>query len=455
MPTTTVKTIGTGRDYSTIQAWEDACPANLVSSDEIWKGLLYDEGGGTNGEWTVSSSVTFSGVTTDATRYVWLDAAAGKSFADNANKLTNALRYNTANGVAIRGNGSYAGPMFVTSYGVKFTRLQIKRLLGAGNAADEVFGVGGAFTVDQSIVVNEGNDYSISVGAGSINFINSVFYCASVSKEFIYSVIPSSSGNFINSSIYGNGSTQAFRINYTGGLYTAKNCGLFNWTSIGSTARFDSANCSNNATNLASFPFGSSNQVSLTTADQFENVTAGSQDFRVKTGAALISNGIRQQTYTNDVDIVGTARSLTTPTIGAWEYPTITYTYSRPSSDVTTQWTPSTPGADHYTMINETTYNDANYIYATAAAQTDEVGLQAMTIPQAGTSVLVNYRVQGITGGGSVTVSLYSGATLVKTDTTRTANNTSPAYYTMTVTSAEWGAVAVNWSNMRLRFVSA
>lgn len=132
----------------------------------------------------------------------------------------------------------------------------------------------------------------------------------------------------------------------------------------------------------------------------------------------------------------------------------ITYTYARPSSDVTTQWTPSTAGP-HYAMIDEVTYNDADYIYATAAAQTDEVGLQAMSIPTAGTSVLVNYRVQGITGGGSVTVSLYSGATLVKADTTRTANNTSPAYYTMTVTAAEWGAVAVNWSNMRLRFVSA
>ena len=77
-----------------------------------------------------------------------------------------------------------------------------------------------------------------------------------------------------------------------------------------------------------------------------------------------------------------------------------------------------------------------------------------MTAPQAGTSVLVNYRVQGITGSGAVTVSLYSGATLVKTDTTRTANNTSPAYYTMTVTAAEWASVT-NWSNMRLRFVSA
>jgi hypothetical protein len=132
----------------------------------------------------------------------------------------------------------------------------------------------------------------------------------------------------------------------------------------------------------------------------------------------------------------------------------ITYTYARPSSDITTQWTPSTAGP-HYALIDEVTYNDADYIYATAAAQTDEVGLQAMSIPTAGTDVLVNYRVQGITGGGSVTVSLYTGTTLVKTDTTRTANNTSPAYYTMTVTAAEWGAVAVNWSNMRLRFVSA
>jgi hypothetical protein len=132
----------------------------------------------------------------------------------------------------------------------------------------------------------------------------------------------------------------------------------------------------------------------------------------------------------------------------------ITYTYARPSSDVTTQWTPSS-GTSHFALIDEVTYNDADYIYATAAAQTDEVGLQAMSTPAAGTDVLVNYRVQGITGGGSVTVSLYSGATLVKTDTTRTADNTSPPYYTMTVTAAEWGAVAVNWSNMRLRFVSA
>ena len=192
--------------------------------------------------------------------------------------------------------------------------------------------------------------------------------------------------------------------------------------------------------------------------------TTNVEYFRDNVSIGSSAIGTPTTTYNqNQIQIVGTAAGLSAdaaPSDLTIEYAFIsvgspvTYTYSRPSSDVTTQWTPSS-GTQHYSLINETTYNDANYIYATAAAQTDEVGLQAMTIPQAGTSVLVNYRVQGITGSGSVTVSLYSGATLVKTDTTRTADNTSPAYYTMTVTSAEWGAVAVNWSDMRLRFVSA
>jgi hypothetical protein len=200
MPTTVVSTIGSGRDYSTIQAWEDACPANLVSADQIWKGLLYDEGGGTNGEWTISTNVIFSGVTTDATRYVWLDAAAGRSFVDNANRLTNALRYNNANGVAIRGNGSYTGPIVDIGYNVKFTRLQIKRLSAAANGADQIVNIAGPFVVDQCILSNEGNDYSITIPTnGTLDFINSVLYCVSVSKEGIFSVWNGSSGNFINS----------------------------------------------------------------------------------------------------------------------------------------------------------------------------------------------------------------------------------------------------------------
>jgi hypothetical protein len=127
----------------------------------------------------------------------------------------------------------------------------------------------------------------------------------------------------------------------------------------------------------------------------------------------------------------------------------ITYTYARPTSDITTQWTPST-GTAHYALIDETVASDADYIYATAAGQTDEVRLASMTAPQAGTDLKVNYRVQGISGSASVTLSLVCNTTVIATDTTRTGNGD----YTLNVPSATWASVA-DWTNMRLRFVSA
>ena len=129
----------------------------------------------------------------------------------------------------------------------------------------------------------------------------------------------------------------------------------------------------------------------------------------------------------------------------------ITYTYARPTSDITTQWTPST-GTDHYALIDETTANDADYIIATAAGQTDEVRLASMSAPQAGTDLLINYRVQGIVGSASVTMSLRqgSGGTLIATDTAKTIDNT----YQLVVPAATWASVT-DWTDLRLRFVSA
>ena len=128
---------------------------------------------------------------------------------------------------------------------------------------------------------------------------------------------------------------------------------------------------------------------------------------------------------------------------------TVTYTYARPASDITTQWSPST-GTAHFSLINETTASDADYIYATAAGQTDEVKLASMTAPQAGTSVDVQYRVQGVAGGGKVTLSLVCGTTVIATDAIRSVDGD----YVLTVAPGTWAAVT-DWSNMRLRFVSS
>jgi hypothetical protein len=125
------------------------------------------------------------------------------------------------------------------------------------------------------------------------------------------------------------------------------------------------------------------------------------------------------------------------------------YTYARPASDITTQWSPST-GTDHYALIDEVTASDADYIFATAGGQTDEVKLAAMTAPKSGTSVDVQYRVQGVSGGGKVTLSLVCNTTVIATDTIRSADGD----YVLTVAPATWAAVT-DWSDMRLRFVSS
>jgi hypothetical protein len=127
----------------------------------------------------------------------------------------------------------------------------------------------------------------------------------------------------------------------------------------------------------------------------------------------------------------------------------VTYTYARPTSDITTQWTPST-GTDHFALIDETAANDSDYIFATAGGQTDEVKLAAMTAPKAGTSVDVQYRVQGVSGGGKVTLSLVCNTTVIATDAIRQADGD----YVLTVAPATWAAVT-DWSDMRLRFVSS
>ena len=441
MPTIVNKLVAyTGGDYTSINAAFSALPSSLVTADEQWNITIGESAAGVY-EWTISVDNIFGSRTTDATRYVTLSAQAGKSFKDNASKLTNALRYNGANGVALNiGSSNYfAMPNFT-----RISNLQIK----GAYAID----FGGNHTLNSCIISRVG---SSSSAQNQDSVWTNVLWITDTNSPFLNTGNANKTREFHNCHFwaYAPGASSYWA---TGdyGVYLLKNCTFFGFVGVTNAGAPGSYTGSiNNATDLASVPAGfSGTLLSQTTANQFQNVTAGSEDFRVKTGSSLINAGVRDQTYTNDLDIVGTTRSTTTPTIGVWEYATITYTYSRPNSDVTTQWTPSTAGP-HYSLINETTYDDANYIYATAASQTDEVGLQAMSTPTAGTNVLINYRVQGITGGGKVTVSLYTGTTLVKADVTKTANSVTTEQ--MVVTSAEWGAVSVNWSNMRLRFVSS
>jgi hypothetical protein len=98
------------------------------------------------------------------------------------------------------------------------------------------------------------------------------------------------------------------RGNYTNP--TAVNCAGF-----GANQGFATSVGNNNASDgvtptSASLPY-------KTYSAQFVSTTG---DFKVKAGADLINAGVRDQANTNDLDIKGRARSITTPTIGCYEY---------------------------------------------------------------------------------------------------------------------------------------
>jgi hypothetical protein len=213
-----------------------------------------------------------------------------------------------------------------------------------------------------------------------------------------------------------------------------------------------SGNLLRNNANVGTYAFSGGHNASTTATEvRVEQVGAVVNVYAGPIGAAVLIG-----TPFNDASPISggfsgfqMAGNGVTPSITAFDNGTTVYTYARPTSDITTQWTPST-GTAHYALIDETVASDADYIFATAGGQTDEVKLAAMTAPKSGTSVDVQYRVQGVSGGGKVTLSLVCGTTVIATDAIRGADGD----YTLTVAPATWAAVT-DWSNMRLRFVSS
>src|SRR5215471_8228316 len=97
MPTIT-NSIGTsGRDYSTIAAWITALPANLVTDGNSYVGQCYNDS-----EFVITSTLSFSGHTTDSTHTITLTTGPGQSFRDNASVRTNPLVYDASKGVGVR-----------------------------------------------------------------------------------------------------------------------------------------------------------------------------------------------------------------------------------------------------------------------------------------------------------------------------------------------------------------
>lgn len=298
MPTTVTKVIGTGGDYTTIQAWEDALPADLVAGDTLQIGECKNQ--------TFSESVTISGQTTDATRYVHLRCQSGASFMDNANVRTNALRYNTANGMAVEGNPALTiGTNFTRVTGVQARQVSYAKAIDIASGVtnvllDSCIGKDGAGGTNLAV---------FSLGDSTSNvYVNCLAEATAGGNDFGFEGRGQCYGC---TAVAGASNTRsAFRSSYN--LMVVKNCAGFGFASFanGTTA----AGSDYNATDDSSASTGTHNVTSLVFADQFVST---SNDFRaVSTGG--LKAGTPDSINTPD-DISGLTRDAVTPWIGAWE----------------------------------------------------------------------------------------------------------------------------------------
>lgn len=311
MPTTITKSIGTtGRDYSTIQAWEDALPANLVTADELHVGECYNDS-----EFTVTSTVTIAGQTTDVTRYIELIAAIGHSFSDHANVRTNALKYDVSKGVGLRKTNNYGTVLSITTDYTRLIKMQIKHGGGVNLYALNV--VAASFIGAFLILENQTTVARIKSNGGGL--VNSIAWNLGTTGDGIqvqenFTVLAVTVIRPFDITPVGTG-MQALYTNVR-----AKNCAIFGFSAaMNASYQWDTANTHHNATDLASGLHGANNQHSVTfsSATPFVDANTTTRDGRLANDAnALINNGILLAGW--EIDITQMSRN-DPPEIGAWE----------------------------------------------------------------------------------------------------------------------------------------
>ncbi len=326
---TVTKTIGSagGRDYSTLQAWEDALPANLVTDGNSQVGQCFNDSEFVSGGST--TILTIGGETTDSTHTITLTTGSGQSFRDNASVQSNALRYNQSNGVGISISAYGAG---IKNSAVGYVTVDGLQIKAGATTYDHCLLLGGVSNVGQNCIIQAGGS-SQGLTLDGINSIARNCLVSSTSGSAVPGINFGNSGllTIANCTVvrpsdaaqFGNGGGIRNTGNYAySGVNNVVNTAIFGFGSFTDNAsHFGTAN-NNNCTDLGSVAVtGTGNLVSKTYANQFQNTTTASADFRAKSGADLIDAGATDTTdIPAAVDIAKTSRpSGSAWDIGAWE----------------------------------------------------------------------------------------------------------------------------------------
>jgi hypothetical protein len=290
-------------DFTSLQAWEDSIPADLVAADERHIGHCLDQGAFSSG----SQILAIGGQTTDATRNIILTAAAGASFSDKAAVRTTALAYNSAGGVSITAAASYLNSINILTDFTVLRGLQLRNTSGGGSEAIVRFTSGAdSGLIDRCIM--SGPRRMVFADALNCMIKNTLFQLTGGGGTGLFAT---QSASFLGNTVIGSGGGVGVHSEF--GTVTISNTAMFNmgiYTEIGTSGGFAG---SHNATDNATFP-GSNNQTSLVFADQFNNVAT---DYRAAGGGDLQAGTPDATNLPVDISIF--TRDGTTPWIGAWE----------------------------------------------------------------------------------------------------------------------------------------
>lgn len=312
MPITVTKTIGaTGRDYATINAFFAAIPADLVALDQLWEGVIYPDGGNTIT--APGGGFVLGARTTDVARCVRLKCAAGASFKDHANKLTNALRANSSNGILLT-KSSYGPTMSIDAADLELIGLQIEHT-ATGSGVNFAMTYQKRLTLRDSILQSVDRCMDGGVAGSEPRLYNSLLIsslsggCRSAGGGTVTGIAKGCT--FVANASAG------YPIRMEWRPVLIKDCAYFGMSAAPYGTSYTGS--TNNATDQTSFPAGVTGTHSLTQANQFEvvNFAGGTNDFRVKAGSDLIGAGVADADISTD--IIGTTRA-DPPTVGAWDY---------------------------------------------------------------------------------------------------------------------------------------
>lgn len=332
---TTIFTVGTGGDFATLQAAFNAVPEPLNDAYEI---QLLNELFNFTG---LAIPLQISARTTTPTNNLTIKCAPGASFMDNANKRTNALRWNSSNGAAIRCEDApaivFGGTVdYLTIDGIQFlqdapalssldilkcapadlsTNKVIKNCIVQQQGSDnnDCLFLTGKSTIINLLVIHGGNnpDSGIKLSDAAAGYETLVIDCTVVRPSNLAATGTSIGlhNKFADNKFVAIGCasfgfiTDAFQLSASFGGNTTN----FNATSFSDAASGFPDNTPD--TNVYSVPYD-------TTTFQQPSNAGGNQDYRSLITSLLRHAGVFNANATSD--ITGFARG-NPPDIGAWD----------------------------------------------------------------------------------------------------------------------------------------